>query len=64
MPNLCMVSEFVANGSAEDVFLKEKKFSQPHELGRVVQVACDAASGLLHLHYEGAQHGECVGSLR
>jgi serine/threonine protein kinase len=55
-PNLCLVTEYLSNGSLEDVLermsLKDGKFS----LKRIISLAKDIARGLNWLHHKGIIH--------
>jgi len=55
-PNICMVSEFMSNGSVYDVLVKHKKFMKPPDWKIIVRMVMDTAAGILHLHTEGVIH--------
>jgi serine/threonine protein kinase len=54
-PNYCIVSQFCANGSLENL-LRGRRAIPNLAWSWLVKVAADAAAGILHLHAEGIIH--------
>jgi serine/threonine protein kinase len=57
-PNECLLTEYMPNGTVERVLVRERQFGREEDLPRVLQMALDAARGVLHLHKEGVVHGD------
>ena len=59
-PNLCLVTEYLSNGSLEDVLTrmnaKEGALSKKFSLKRIISLAKDIARGLNWLHHKGIIH--------
>jgi len=56
-PNLCIVTEYLTNGSLEDVLNKmEKQGGKKFSLRKIVSLAKDIARGLNWLHHKGIIH--------
>lgn len=53
-PNFCLVSEFLPNGSLEDILIKRPP--RPFSDRELVRMAMEAAAGVLHLHRENIIH--------
>jgi hypothetical protein len=56
LPDLCLVFEYLPNGSLENVLFRQKRFASVADLPRLVQIAEDCAAGVLHLHEESVVH--------
>jgi serine/threonine protein kinase len=54
-PNLCIVTQYFANGSLENLLIKREP-KPSLDLRTLVSMAKDIASGILHLHMEGVIH--------
>eukprot|EP00753_Platysulcus_tardus_P020785 PLAT8402.1.p2 GENE.PLAT8402.1~~PLAT8402.1.p2 ORF type:complete len:236 (-),score=120.67 PLAT8402.1:76-741(-) len=52
-PHMCLVTPYMRNGSVYDVLVSRR---EPVELPLILQMAGDAAAGVLHLHSEGVIH--------
>ena len=64
-PNLCLVTEYLSNGSLEDVLtriaasdgkMKEGTLNKKFSLKRIISLAKDIARGLNWLHHKGIIH--------
>jgi serine/threonine protein kinase len=55
-PNLCLVTQFLPNGSADAFLRRLRAAGRAPPLSALVRMMRDAASGVLHLHMEGVIH--------